>query len=162
MGFCSRSSCPQNPADLWCFCRWSLRWFLTMILEALNLWGSRWAWAQRRWWTCFHCVQVWAVSLFSPQRPGFYEPKADRAQYVSLQTPCITSNILLWATEFGNDSVCSLNLRESRYMRVRTPYMARAPEQLTVPGGVVVFLFGEEDRDGMINVIYDGQVRARF
>ncbi|XP_011478057.2 NADPH oxidase activator 1 isoform X3 [Oryzias latipes] len=60
------------------------------------------------------------------QRPGFYEPKADRAQ-------------------------------ESRYMRVRTPYMARAPEQLTVPGGVVVFLFGEEDRDGMINVIYDGQ-----
>ncbi|RVE68801.1 hypothetical protein OJAV_G00095110 [Oryzias javanicus] len=47
--------------------------------------------------------------------------------------------------------------QESRYMRVRTPYMARAPEQLTVPGGVVVFLFGEEDRDGMINVIHDGQ-----
>lgn len=45
-------------------------------------------------------------------------------------------------------------------MRVRGPYMARAPEQLTVPGGAMVFLFGEEDRDGMINVIHDGQVKT--
>ncbi|XP_072244685.1 neutrophil cytosol factor 2-like isoform X1 [Leuresthes tenuis] len=47
--------------------------------------------------------------------------------------------------------------QDSRYMRMRAPYMARSPEQLTVPGGALVFLFGEEDRDGMINVIFDGQ-----
>lgn len=46
---------------------------------------------------------------------------------------------------------------DSRYMRVQTPYMARGPGQLTVPGGAMVFLFGEEDRDGMATVIYDGQ-----
>ncbi|XP_015256994.1 PREDICTED: NADPH oxidase activator 1-like isoform X2 [Cyprinodon variegatus] len=45
----------------------------------------------------------------------------------------------------------------SRYMRARTPYLARGPGQLTVPGGAMVFLFGEEDRDGMINVFHDGQ-----
>lgn len=45
-------------------------------------------------------------------------------------------------------------------MRVRTPYMARGPGQLTAPGGAMVFLFGEEDRDGMATVIYDGQVRS--
>lgn len=44
-------------------------------------------------------------------------------------------------------------------MRVRTPFMAASPGQLTVPGGAMVFLFGEEDRDGMATVIYDGQVR---
>lgn len=49
--------------------------------------------------------------------------------------------------------------RDSRYMRMRVPYMARGPHQLTVPGGAMVFLFGEEDRDGMATVIYDGQVR---
>lgn len=43
-------------------------------------------------------------------------------------------------------------------MRVRRPFMAQGPGQLTVPGGAMVFLFGEEDRDGMINVIFDGQV----
>ncbi|KAM3611188.1 uncharacterized protein V6R79_014697 [Siganus canaliculatus] len=47
--------------------------------------------------------------------------------------------------------------QDSRYMRVQTPYMARGPGQLTVPGGATVFLFGEEDRDGMVNVIFDGQ-----
>uniref|UniRef100_A0A096M806 NADPH oxidase activator 1 n=1 Tax=Poecilia formosa TaxID=48698 RepID=A0A096M806_POEFO len=50
-----------------------------------------------------------------------------------------------------------INQWESRYMRVRAPYMARGPGQLTVPGGSMVFLFGEEDRDGMINVIHDGK-----
>ena len=44
-------------------------------------------------------------------------------------------------------------------MRMRIPYMARGPGQLTVPGGAMVFLFGEEDRDGMATVIYDGEVR---
>ncbi|KAM7018087.1 LOW QUALITY PROTEIN: NADPH oxidase activator 1 [Tautogolabrus adspersus] len=47
--------------------------------------------------------------------------------------------------------------QDSRYMRLRTPYMARGPGQLTVPGGATVFLFAEEDRDGMVTVIYDGQ-----
>ncbi|KAF0033700.1 hypothetical protein F2P81_013766 [Scophthalmus maximus] len=47
--------------------------------------------------------------------------------------------------------------QDSRYMRVRGPHMARGRGQLTVPGGAMVFLFGEEDRDGMATVIYDGQ-----
>ncbi|XP_075903115.1 NADPH oxidase activator 1 isoform X1 [Nelusetta ayraudi] len=46
---------------------------------------------------------------------------------------------------------------ESSYMRVKTPYMARGPGELTAPGGAMVFLFGKEDRDGMATVIYDGQ-----
>lgn len=44
-------------------------------------------------------------------------------------------------------------------MRMRIPYMAWGPGQLTVPGGAMVFLFGEENRDGMATVIFDGQVR---
>ncbi|KAM9858731.1 NADPH oxidase activator 1 isoform 1-T2 [Aulostomus maculatus] len=47
--------------------------------------------------------------------------------------------------------------QDSRYMRMGFPYMARGPGQLTVPGGAMVFLFGEEDRDGMATVIFDGQ-----
>ncbi|TMS03388.1 NADPH oxidase activator 1 [Larimichthys crocea] len=47
--------------------------------------------------------------------------------------------------------------QDSRYMRMRIPYMARSPGELTVPGGAMVFLFGEEDRNGMATVIYDGQ-----
>ncbi|XP_034027217.1 NADPH oxidase activator 1 isoform X2 [Thalassophryne amazonica] len=47
--------------------------------------------------------------------------------------------------------------QDSRYMRLRAPYMGRSPGQLTAPGGAMVFLFGEEDRDGMATVIYDGQ-----
>lgn len=46
-------------------------------------------------------------------------------------------------------------------MRVKTPYMARRPGELTAPGGAMVFLFGKEDRDGMATVIYDGQVRGK-
>ncbi|XP_029998382.1 NADPH oxidase activator 1 [Sphaeramia orbicularis] len=47
--------------------------------------------------------------------------------------------------------------QDSRYMRMRVPYMAQGPGQLTVPGGAMVFLFGDEDRDGMATVIFDGQ-----
>lgn len=47
-------------------------------------------------------------------------------------------------------------------MRMQTPYMALGPGQLTVPGGAMVFLFGEEDRDGMATVIFDGQVRRKI
>lgn len=57
------------------------------------------------------------------------------------------------------DWLCLFIVRDSRYMRLRIPYMGRGPGQLTVPGGATVFLFGEEDRDGMATVIYDGQVR---
>lgn len=52
-----------------------------------------------------------------------------------------------------------LSVRNSRYMRINVPYMARSPGQLTVPGGAMVFLLGQEDRDGMVTVIYDGKVR---
>lgn len=38
--------------------------------------------------------------------------------------------------------------------------MAQGPGQLTVPGGATVFLFSEEDRDGMATVIFDGEVRS--
>ncbi|XP_026198493.1 NADPH oxidase activator 1 isoform X2 [Anabas testudineus] len=48
-------------------------------------------------------------------------------------------------------------VQDSRYMRIRVPHMARGPGQLTVPGGAMVFLFGQENRDGMATVIYDGQ-----
>lgn len=46
---------------------------------------------------------------------------------------------------------------DSRYMRMGAPYMAQGPGQLTVPGGAIVFLFGEEDRNGMVTVICDGK-----
>ncbi|XP_014017518.1 neutrophil cytosol factor 2 isoform X2 [Salmo salar] len=48
-------------------------------------------------------------------------------------------------------------VEESRYMRLRTPYMSQAPGQLTVPGGAIVFLFSDADRDGLAMVIHDGQ-----
>ncbi|XP_068167056.1 NADPH oxidase activator 1 [Antennarius striatus] len=47
--------------------------------------------------------------------------------------------------------------QDSRYMRAQNPYMSRGPGQLTVPGGALVFLFSEEDRNGMATVIFDGQ-----
>ncbi|XP_077457860.1 NADPH oxidase activator 1 isoform X2 [Stigmatopora argus] len=45
----------------------------------------------------------------------------------------------------------------SRYMCMTVPYMARGPGHLTVPGGAKVFLFEDQDKDGMATVIYDGQ-----
>ena len=59
------------------------------------------------------------------------------------------------------DLISSLPVSDTRYMRMRVPYMARTPGQLTVPGGAMVFIFSEEDRDGMATVIYDGQVGRR-
>ncbi|XP_019716518.1 NADPH oxidase activator 1 [Hippocampus comes] len=47
--------------------------------------------------------------------------------------------------------------QESRYMCMSVPYMARGPGHLTVPGGSKVFLFEDQDKDGMATVIYDGQ-----
>lgn len=70
---------------------------------------------------------------------------------------------LKWSKKdaFKTDVAIHLFNRESSYMRVKTPYMARGPGELTVPGGAMVFLFGKEDRDGMATVIYDGQVRGK-
>lgn len=51
------------------------------------------------------------------------------------------------------------SVRDTHYMRMRVPYMGRGPGQLTVPGGALVYVFSEGDRDGMATVIYDGQVR---
>ncbi|XP_077378033.1 NADPH oxidase activator 1 isoform X1 [Festucalex cinctus] len=45
----------------------------------------------------------------------------------------------------------------SRYMCMTVPYMARGPGHLTVPGGSKVFLYDDQDKDGMATVIYDGQ-----
>lgn len=62
-------------------------------------------------------------------------------------------------TDFFYSIILIISVRDSRYMRIRVPHMARGPGQLTVPGGAMVFLFGQENRDGMATVIYDGQVR---
>ena len=56
-----------------------------------------------------------------------------------------------------------IHASETRYMRIRAPYMARGRGQLTIPGGATVFLYDEVDKDGMATVIYDGQVsKANF
>ncbi|CAB1320132.1 unnamed protein product, partial [Coregonus sp. 'balchen'] len=47
--------------------------------------------------------------------------------------------------------------KDSRYMRLRTPYISQGPGQLTVPGGAMVFLFSDVERDGLATVIHDGQ-----
>lgn len=67
----------------------------------------------------------------------------------------------MWTLDTGGmiDSGVSAHLRDSRYMCMRAPFMSQGPGQLTVPGGATVFLFGEEDRDGMVMVIFDGEVR---
>ncbi|XP_030647622.1 NADPH oxidase activator 1 [Chanos chanos] len=46
---------------------------------------------------------------------------------------------------------------DSRYMRVKSMYMAKGAGELTVPAGALVFVFLEEDRDGLTTVIYDGK-----
>ncbi|XP_037115382.1 NADPH oxidase activator 1 isoform X3 [Syngnathus acus] len=47
--------------------------------------------------------------------------------------------------------------KECRYMCMTVPYMARGPGHLTVPGGSKIFLYEDQDKDGMATVIYDGQ-----
>ena len=49
--------------------------------------------------------------------------------------------------------------RDSRYMCLRTPYISGGPGQLTVPGGAMVFVFSDMERDGLATVIHDGQVK---
>lgn len=43
-------------------------------------------------------------------------------------------------------------------MRAKSDYVARAPEELSVPAGGLVFMFSEADANGMATVIYDGKV----
>ncbi|XP_053337247.1 NADPH oxidase activator 1 [Clarias gariepinus] len=47
--------------------------------------------------------------------------------------------------------------QDSRYMRVKKTYSGRGAGELTVPAGAYVYVFSEEDRDGFVTVIYDGQ-----
>lgn len=49
--------------------------------------------------------------------------------------------------------------RDSRYMRVKKAYIGRKAGELTVPASACVYVFSEEDSDGLVTVIYDGQVR---
>ncbi|KAJ8285688.1 hypothetical protein GJAV_G00029810 [Gymnothorax javanicus] len=48
-------------------------------------------------------------------------------------------------------------LQDSRYMRLRSSYMARGPDELTAPGGGVVFMFDDGGMGGLATVIYDGK-----
>ena len=43
-------------------------------------------------------------------------------------------------------------------MRLKSAYVARTPEEVSVPAGAMVFMFSEADRNGMATVIHDGQV----
>lgn len=48
-------------------------------------------------------------------------------------------------------------VQDSCYMKVRDACVGQSPGQLTVPGGELVFMFSDVDREGMATVIYDGQ-----
>lgn len=70
-------------------------------------------------------------------------------------------------SQFYYLEVCELTLsivtitlnRDSRYMCVKKAYIGRNAGELTVPAGAYVYVFSEEDKDGLVTVIYDGQVR---
>ncbi|XP_051962443.1 neutrophil cytosol factor 2-like isoform X2 [Xyrauchen texanus] len=47
--------------------------------------------------------------------------------------------------------------QDSRYMITKSAYVAKGPGELTVPVGKEVFVYGDEDRDGLAIVIYDGK-----
>ncbi|KAB5528646.1 hypothetical protein PHYPO_G00142630 [Pangasianodon hypophthalmus] len=47
--------------------------------------------------------------------------------------------------------------QDSRYMCVKKAYIARNAAELTVPAGAYVYVFSEEDKEGLVTVIYDGQ-----
>lgn len=52
--------------------------------------------------------------------------------------------------------------RDSRYMCVKAAYIGRHAGELTVPAGAYVYVFSEVDGDGLVTVIYDGQVRSIY
>ncbi|KAF4074284.1 hypothetical protein AMELA_G00237770 [Ameiurus melas] len=47
--------------------------------------------------------------------------------------------------------------QDSRYMCVKKAYVGRNAGELTVPAGAYVYVFSEEDKDGLVTVIHDGQ-----
>lgn len=47
-------------------------------------------------------------------------------------------------------------------MCVKKAYIGRNADELTVPAGACVYVFSEEDTDGFVTVIYDGQVVSCF
>ncbi|XP_061116631.1 NADPH oxidase activator 1 isoform X2 [Conger conger] len=47
--------------------------------------------------------------------------------------------------------------QESRYMRLRSTYIAQDPAELTVPGGGLVFMFSDGGMEGRATVFYDGK-----
>ncbi|XP_027018502.1 NADPH oxidase activator 1 isoform X1 [Tachysurus fulvidraco] len=47
--------------------------------------------------------------------------------------------------------------QDSRYMYVKKAYFGRNATELTVPAGAYVYVFSEEDKDGFVTVIFDGQ-----
>ncbi|XP_065106320.1 NADPH oxidase activator 1 [Paramisgurnus dabryanus] len=47
--------------------------------------------------------------------------------------------------------------QESRYMTMKNSYVAKGAGELTVPAGAELFVYSDEDRDGLAIVIYDGK-----
>ncbi|XP_060763369.1 NADPH oxidase activator 1 [Neoarius graeffei] len=47
--------------------------------------------------------------------------------------------------------------QDSRYMRMKNAYIGRNAAELTVPAGAYVYVFSEEDTNGFVMVIHDGQ-----
>ncbi|XP_067262895.1 NADPH oxidase activator 1 [Chanodichthys erythropterus] len=47
--------------------------------------------------------------------------------------------------------------QDSRYMVLKSAYVAKGAGELTVPAGAEVFVYSDEDKDGLAVVIYDGK-----
>lgn len=47
--------------------------------------------------------------------------------------------------------------RDSRYMIMKSAYVAKGAGELTVPAGAEVFVYSDDERDGLAVIIYDGK-----
>ncbi|XP_056312768.1 NADPH oxidase activator 1 [Danio aesculapii] len=47
--------------------------------------------------------------------------------------------------------------QDSRYMITKSAYVAKGAGELTVPAGAEVFVYSDDDRDGLAVIIYDGK-----
>lgn len=47
--------------------------------------------------------------------------------------------------------------QDSRYMIMKSAYVAKGAGELTVPAGAEVFLYSDDDKDGLAVIIYDGK-----
>ncbi|XP_073697139.1 NADPH oxidase activator 1 [Garra rufa] len=47
--------------------------------------------------------------------------------------------------------------KDSRYMIMKSAYVAKGAGELTVPAGAELFLYSDDDKDGLAVVIYDGK-----